>query len=231
LQVEKGGRKGVGRLLFHVLGSALVTTLSLAGMLSLVFDTGLLDSVVIHHNTLTEVASGSLLLITILFGSGAIWGLGLGLVFARNPMPIIKSAALHWGASAFLAALILEVVNGFQDLLSEGFGTSRHFIFVTAFVIAVGTVVTWCVYRVFPRISKSARRGTAALVSGWLAALAYLMVDRYMVLQGWLLGTPRIDGVSVMMTVMLNGTTMAALVGGGILGWYLHRAENPLSTA
>lgn len=218
-------------LLWHVLGSALASTLSLAGMLWLVFDASLLDKFVIHHSTLTEIVSGSLLMITVLFGSGAIWGLGLGLVFSKNPKPMIKRTALPWGLSAFLAAVILEIVNGFQDLLSQWLGSSQHFVFVSAFVLAVGIVVSWCAYRVIPQMGGWLKRKRAALFIGLWAAVAYFVVDRYMFFQGWVLGTTRVDGSSVMMTVMLNGVTMAALVGGGVLGWYLHRAEDSFSSA
>jgi len=213
-----------------VLGSALASTLPLAGMLWLVFDASLLDNLVIHQSTFTEIVSGSSLMITLLFGSGAIWGLGLGLVFTKNAKPIIKTAALHWGLSAFMAAVILEFVNGFQDLLSQWFGISRHFIFATAFVLSVGIVVSWCAYMVLQQIEGSIRRRRAAITCGSLAAIAYLLVDRTMFFQGWVLGTTRTDGSSVMMTVMLNGVTAAALVGGGILGWYLHDAERSLTT-
>jgi len=228
--VEKGGKRVLRGLLWQVLGSALASTLSLAGMLWLVFDASLLDNVVIHHSTFTEIVSGSLLMITLLFGSGAIWGLGLGLVFTQDPKPIIKTTALPWGISAFLAAVILEIVNGFQVLLSQWLGTSRHFVFVTAFVLSVGIVVSWCAYMVLQHIDGSKKRRRAALTCGLLAAIAYFLVDRYMFFQGWVLGTTRIDGSSVMMRVMLNGVTAAALVGGGVLGWYLHHTDGSISS-
>lgn len=218
-------------LVWQVLGGALTSTLSLAGVLWLVFDASLLDNLVIHHSTLTEIVSGSLAMITLLFGSGALWGFGLALVFTKNPMAMIKTTALPWGLSAFLAAVILEIVNGFQGLLGQWLGTSQHFVFVTAFVLSVGVVVFWCVYQVLPQFGGSKKRTRAALVCGLLAALAYLLVDRYMFFQGWVLGTTRPDGASVMMTVMLNGVTAAALVGGGVLGWYLHHADGSHSTA
>jgi hypothetical protein len=85
--------------------------------------------------------------------------------------------------------------------------------------------VYWCVQKIYSKFSQADTGAKAALICGVAAALAYFLVDRYMVSQGWVLGQPQINGASVMITIMLYGISAAALTGGGILGWFLHDAS------
>jgi hypothetical protein len=58
---------------------------------------------------------------------------------------------------------------------------------------------------------------------GLVAAAVFLVVNLLMEGAGWVVGAPRAAERFTMLTVMFVGNLAAALAGGALLGWQLHR--------
>jgi hypothetical protein len=198
-----------------------VTAISLAGMVWLIFADGIALVDMLPHDLFGQIISGVLLLIVVFAGSGALWGLGLALIYDRPQQTLALAGARHWGLSAFLAALALEGINGLQNWLSSLLAVSRHVVFVSAFLIAIACVVFWCCNRIVPLVTDQKDASHIALRSGLAASFGFALVALVMSAHGWVLGRPQINGTSVMITVMLWSVLGASMAGGAALGWMI----------
>lgn len=201
---------------------AVLTTLTLTGSVMLAFlGIDLNGNLLRNSNDITRIVVGITALVLSLLLGGLLWGAGIAWWTGKDVPSLAKAGAKGWTGMAFLFAVLLEVVNGFQTLIGRALRLSPHALLTVSFTVAVILVVWVAVRSLWARLDTPLSTNRVASACAGAAAVGYIIFDWYMQQQGWVLGSYHGIGVSVMVSVMRVGLTGAGLGGGATLGWFL----------
>jgi len=204
------------------LAFAFFTSILLAGSLFLALLAGnfLFAAFTGHMTGLLSGLSALPVVLLVLFGGGALWGLSAAWLTGADPWRLAVTGSLAYGGAVLLVGILLELVFGLLGLLSSLVKLPIHIAFSLVFVPAAGLIASFCAYRLSEGMQRRLQFA-ACLRVGLAAGAGFLIVNLVMLWLGWQVGAPGAAERSTMLTVMLLSNTGAALAGGGVLGWQL----------
>lgn len=163
-----------------------------------------------------------------LLGGAALWGVWMQrLAQSSNRRRMAWAGALGFAPITLAIAVSLAV---FEPFVIGKLGTQFpiHRIFTLVFVPAaflIAGVSAWAI-----GIGLKNKRLALSLLwrVGLVAAAAFLVVNLGMEAAGWRVGGPNAAERFTMLTVLFMGNLAAALVGGGLLGWFVFTRRSAL---
>jgi hypothetical protein len=208
--------------------SALYTVLTLfGGALAGVIAGNLLFEALPGHSITNppalNVALAAVPAVAGILGGAAVWGILMGRCFGRPASwRLARTGIVAFVPITVLLTVVLQLLEPLAvERFSELVPIHRLFTFFfvpTAFLIA--GVSAWVIGR---ELVGGAWAGRLFWQVGLVAAAVFLVVNLLMEGAGWVVGAPRAAERFTMLTVMFVGNLAAALAGGALLGWQLHR--------
>ncbi|MFQ5616220.1 MAG: hypothetical protein ACE5GO_07150 [Anaerolineales bacterium] len=215
-----------------ILQGALFTVLTLFGGLLIGLVLGdilfkLLPGSDIENPSLGHMAIAAVPALGGFLAGGAAWGAAMGKVAGTADTRRMALAGM-FGFAPITITLALGLSAAEPGLVANyGAVIPVHRIFMLMFVpsaFIIAGISAWALGR--------GLRDNALAVSmlwrvGGSAGLAFVIVTLGMELSGWVVGAPGAAARATMVTVLAAGNLGVALVGGGVMGWLLWRAQTP----
>jgi len=159
------------------------------------------------------------------FAGGAAWGVQMGrLAGVSDTRRMAAVGMLGFGPITIILAAGLGVGEPFI-VESIGSGTAIHRIFTLLFVPSAFLIAGVSAYAVGKGLRNHRLAVSLLWRVGFAAAITFLLINLIMESLGWIVGAPGAAERATMITVMAAGNLGAALIGGGILGFILHKSE------
>jgi len=204
-----------------ILLSALVTPFTLVGGMLL---GGVLGSLVnnslpghLNDTTRTLIALGAALIGVVV--GGALWGMTVQRLTGAGEMRRMAWAgALGFGLAALLSALALTAAEVVIVTQRRGPDLPLHQLFTLLFVPSATLTAAGGALALGLAQRDVKWAGRLAVLSGLAGGLAFLVVNLGMDAAGWRVGAPGAEQRATMITVMLLGSSAAAIAGGAVVG-------------
>jgi hypothetical protein len=212
---------------------AAITVLTLCGGIALGFAIGEIVFGVLAGHTFANPNPFHILLAAIpalggFFAGSALWGILMGrMAHVKNQKRIARAGALGFAPITLTLAILMQVLEPIAvEQLGAQFPIHRLFTFffvpsafliaaVSAYALGLGLQDTPLARKLFWRV-------------GLAAALAFLIVNVLMEMNGWIVGAPGAAERATMLTVLFVGNFAAAIFGGAVLGHVLSNLSVPV---
>jgi hypothetical protein len=154
---------------------------------------------------------------------GAAWGYCLSRIGSFQRVGQLTLAGTIFGPSFCIAAIVLESIEGRLAVANRLNAPGIHTLFIITFWTAVFIVTAVPAFALGMALRDGPLARRLALISGIVAACAFLVVDLVMYLIGWQVGNPDFPDRPTMTTVMTIGLGVAALAGGAAIGYLVSK--------